>query len=159
MPLSDEKSIRTLEILAPTIKDHRQFESKLASAPPELRRIIYETCRPYLSFEAKPLDWYIMKSCQRAEQEQLPLTDGGSVVRDFQPAQDASTIRRANEVLAQTIAKRTLTLTCGNCLLEHQFYALDGETPNATIRRARECGWVYDYKADPVRELCPECAK
>lgn len=156
--LASEESIRVLEILAPTIKTNRQFEMKLASAPAELKALIYEVCAPRLSFKPKPLSWYIMRAGIRAEQEQLPTLDSKGEVVQFSPAKDAATIDYANELMAMQVSKRRLTLTCGKCGTQHHFYAMEGETPNGTVRRARLRGWVYDYKSDPVRELCPECA-
>lgn len=155
---SNEEAVRVLEILAPTIKDHRQFEMKLASAPPELRPVIYEVCAPRLSFTAKPLDWYRMKAAQRAEQEQLVTLDGKGEIREFKSSQDASTLREAEQSLAASLAKRRLTLICRSCLAEKHFYAVGEENSRTVINKALAEGWIYDYKADPVRELCPACA-
>lgn len=154
-----ERAIRTLQILAPKIKNDEQFEKKLATAPPYLRSIIYEICKPLLFFKAKSLEWYESQMRMRAEREQLPTIGSrpGEVVA-FKSAVDLRTLEIANKALADTISSRNLVLTCGKCLIEHKFYQLEGENNNAVIRRARLAGWIYDYKSDPVRELCPECA-
>jgi hypothetical protein len=145
--------------MARLITDHRKLEFVLAGESPEMKQAVYEAVRPHLSFEARPLDTYIAKAGERAEREQLPsLNEKGEIV-PFRSARDQRTIDYANELLAAQVAKRRLTLTCGECGIQHHFYAMEGETPSATVRRARMSGWVYDYKADPVRELCPECSE
>lgn len=151
------RAVNTLAILAPKIKDHEMLEKKLSTAPPHLRPIIYEVVAPRLFFKARPLEWY--ETQMRIHAANLPVWNGntGSVMEPPVVC-DNATFRRANELLAASIAKRTLHLVCAKCLREQDFPAIDNEYQSATIKRARRAGWVYDYKADPVREICPECS-
>lgn len=144
--------------MANMIRNHEHLASILSGEPPELRRDTYEAVRPHLRFEAKPLHEYDTDARQKAEREQLPyLAADGSLI-PFVPASDAESINRhAEESMMKALAKSTLTLVCAKCLLEEKFYALESETPTAVVRRARITGWRYDFKADPVVEICPGC--
>src|ERR1019366_1880367 len=121
------------------------------------RADFYEQVRPHLKFAPEPLDVYVARAGQRAEREQLPIRDEAGQMHSFQVPK-IGVDRVAEEAMAKSIAARTLTLVCQKCFYAKNFYALESETPTATIRRAREEGWVYDYKSEPVREICPRCA-
>lgn len=134
--------------LAPSIRDHKDLETKLTSAPPHLRTIIYEAVRPFLKFQARPLDKYIVSAKQMAERERLPTLDVSGNLHEF----------RAVEVgLAAAVATKTLTLVCGKCTREDKFYAIGQETNVDVIMKARMEGWIHDLTVFPPREICPGC--
>lgn len=152
----EERSIRRLQMLAPKIRDHKDLETKLTSAPPELRSVIYNTVKPYLRFKAKPLDTYVASAGVMAEQKQLPTLDVHGMLHPFKPAADLRSVEKhAEEVIASALAERTLTLTCSKCTRNGLFYAVGDETPVAVIMKARKDGWVYDPKNDV--DICPDC--
>lgn len=168
MPINSSRSMkRTLKhlgvndvnsgivLMARLITDHKKLEMVLAGEEPQMRQAVYDALRPHLSFVPKPLDVYGADAAQRAERERLPIAGENGVVRDFSPATDLASVE---SLLTAIIAKRTLTLVCGKCLFEQKYHAMEHETPTAVVRRARQAGWVYDYKAAPVVEICPGCA-
>jgi hypothetical protein len=143
-----ESSLRKLMRLAPSIRDHKDLETKLTSAPPHLREIIYEAVRPFLKFKAKPMDKYIVSAKQMAERERLPTMDEKGNLHEFQ----------AVEVLvAKEVATKTLTLTCHVCHKTEQFFAFGRDTNVDVVMKARVRGWIYNYKAEKPHEICPEC--
>jgi hypothetical protein len=144
--------------LAPKIKDHADLERKLTSAPPGLRGVIYETVVPHLKFKAWPLDRYVASAGCRAEQQQLPTVGADGKLHEFRAATDVTSLEKlATDVLAETLAKRTLILVCAKCTRQQSFLGLETETPADVVIRAREAGWVYDYIARPPVEICPSC--
>lgn len=148
---------KAIEALAVMIKDHEHFGYLVMQAEPEFRQEFYDAVRPHLRFRAKPFDSYVASAKQRAEREQLPTIDEAGNLKAFSPAQDASTLRGAEESIAASLAKRTLTLKCAKCTRQSSFSAIGDETPGAVINKARRIGWVYDYKSETPREICPEC--
>lgn len=141
-----ESSLKRLMRLAPKIRDHKDFETKLTSAPPHLRTIIYEACKPFLKFEAKPLDKYVISAKQMAERERLPTIDERGNLHEFS----------AIEVgLSQAVATKTLTLVCVKCTREDKYYAVGKETNVDVVIKARLSGWVYDPLSE--HETCPKC--
>ena len=141
-----ESDLKRLMRLAPKIRDHKDLETKLTSAPPHLREIIYEAVRPFLKFQAKPLDRYVISAKQMAERERLPTMDERGNLHEF----------RAVEVgLAAAVATRTLTLTCHKCTREDKFFAIGEETNVDVVMKARREGWVYGPLSE--HETCPTC--
>jgi len=134
--------------LAPRIRDHKDLETKLTSAPPHLRTIIYEAVKPFLKFKAKPLDKYVVSAKQMAERERLPTMDENGNLHEF----------RSIEVgLAADVATKTLTLICSKCTREDKYYAIGKETNVDVIMKARLDGWVHDFRQMPAVEVCPDC--
>jgi hypothetical protein len=143
--------------LARTIRDHKHLERIITEAEPSERQMLYDTIKPNLRFQPWPLDKYIASAGQMAEREQLPILGEDGKLHPFQPASDVKTLEKhAEDVLARSLAKRTLTLVCHKCLEEGQFHQLGEETRVSVIIRARKAGWKYD----PLRETetCPKCA-
>lgn len=145
---SPEKSLRRLMRLAPKIRDHKDFETKLTSAPPHLREIIYEACRPFLTFKPRALDRYIASAKMMAERERLPTLDEHGNLREFEAV---------DVMLTKAVATKTLTLTCGKCTKQAEFHGVGQETNVDVVLKARAEGWIYDRTTDPPREICPDC--
>jgi len=144
----EERQLRTLMRLAPSIRDHKDFETKLTSAPPHLRTIIYEACKPFLKFEARPLDRYVASAGRMAEREKLPTMDEHGNLHEFQAVEVG---------LLSEVATKALTLVCHKCTREDKFFAVGKETNVDVIMKARVGGWIYNYLADPPHEICPNC--
>jgi hypothetical protein len=151
---NEDMARRVLARLACKIIDHRDLENKLASAPPHLRQIIYDTVRPKLRFIPYPLDIYIARAGVRAEHEQLPTMGKDGQLEHFHKPE---AILDAENAVANSLAKLTLTLVCAKCTFTAQFHAVGEETKIAAILKARRAGWVYDFTADPPVEICPGC--
>lgn len=134
--------------LAPSIRDHKDLETKLTSAPPHLREIIYEAVRPFLKFKPRALDRYIASAKQMAERERLPTMDEHGNLHEFSAVEVG---------LAATVATKTLTLVCHKCTCEGTFHAIGNETNVDVVIKARAEGWVYNHLASPPHEICPEC--
>lgn len=145
---SAEKSLRRLMRLAPKIRDHKDFETKLTTAPPHLREIIYEACRSFLTFKPWSLDRYVASAGRMAERERLPTLDAQGNLHEFQAVE---------VMLGKIVSTKTLTLTCGKCTAQAEFHAIGKETNVDVIMKARIAGWIYDYKHLPNREICPKC--
>lgn len=140
--------------LAKTIRDHAHFERLLTSAEPDFRLDFYETVRPHLKFEAWPLDRYVASAGQKAEREQLPVMGSDGKLQHFHKPE---IIVDAEAAIANSLAKRALTLTCSKCTFEQTFYAIGEETNVDVILKARAAGWIYDYLASAPVEICPSC--
>ncbi len=153
----EARSRRVLARLAPTVRDHKHLEALLTSAPPELRQTIYDTLKPNLLFQAKPLDVYVASAGQRAEREQWPVLDSAGNLLPFKPASDVKSIEKsAEKMMAATLAKNTLTLTCKKCTRRDAYHEVGDETHLAVLIRARGEGWRYDSVAGT--ESCPDCS-
>lgn len=144
--------------LASTIRDHQHFETVLTSCDPEERQMLYDSCRAHLKFAAKPLDVYVASAGRMAEAMQLPVIDAEGKLHEFAPAQDVSSVEKsAQDSLSAEMARRTLVLVCSKCTRQEKFVGIGEETPLDVILKARKAGWVYDYIANPAREICPKC--
>jgi len=140
--------------LAKTIRDHKHLETFLTSIESAAdRQEVYDSIRPHLRFQAKPLDVYVASAGQMAEREQLPILGEDGRLHAFKPASDVRS--QAQETLDRYMAEKSLTLTCYKCLFEESFYALNDETKVDVTIRARKAGWVYDIAKD--KEICPKC--
>ena len=132
--------------LAPKIRDHKDFETKLTSAPAHLRTIIYEACKPFLKFEAKPLDKYVVSAKQMAERERLPTIDEAGNFHEF---------KAVEVLLGAALTTNTLTMTCCRCTREDKYFPVGQDTNVDVIIKARLEGWVYDPLSK--HETCPKC--
>lgn len=144
--------------MARMVRDHRHLESILSGVDGERRQQMYDSIRPHLRFEAKPLDAYVAAMGRRAEAEQLPVQGPDGKLREFSPARDIASIERAAErAIARELEKRSLTLVCAKCSRQQSFSAVGEETHVDVVLKARKIGWVYDYLAEPPVEICPAC--
>lgn len=72
--------------LGSLVQDHDHLRELLNVCEPELRRDLYESLKPHLRFEAKPLDVYIAELGQQAEIKQLPTIGENGQLVPFKPA-------------------------------------------------------------------------
>ncbi len=146
--------------IATIYRTHESFRGLLMSTAPDQRRIAYESLKPHLCFEAKPLDQYAREVHEKAEREQWDVIekDNPHFPQPFKVSEVESEeyrLARAAEqaiesAAAQQAAKGALTLTCPRCTKEQAFV---GETRVDASIRAREAGWALHS-----RVICPECA-
>lgn len=144
------KAIRTspnpadmLHALAMGINSHEEFRKMLQVVEPEKRKIAYETMRPRLSFQAKPLDVYIAEAGQEAESKRLPTWDEAThTTQEFVPARNASTGEFTPVV----------RMTCYKCTKTEDFNA---ETIVGARILAVKSGWFIDLPGE--RWICPKC--
>lgn len=156
--LEEGRTRRVLARLAPKVRNHQHLSTLLTTAPLHLRQTIYETLRPNLHFKALPLDRYIAQAGARAEREQWPILEENGQLREFRPTQDLSSLeRQAQAALGKELAEQILTMTCSKCTFQQSFHKIGQETSVDVILKARRAGWIYDYLADPPREICPTC--
>jgi hypothetical protein len=155
------------------VDSHDEFRDILTKCEPSMRRDAYESLRPYLRFDAKPLDVYIAESADLAARKQLPTiaADGtlkpygvpeikagcphcGTVLYAGNPhackpkSQDLETAQNA---IAEAVAKVHLNLVCKQCTREASF---PGVTRPEALASARRAGWK---QIDEDAERCPVC--
>lgn len=152
------------------IQGHEHCRQLLVKCEPAERHNMYESLRPHLRFEAKPLDVYIAEAGQKAEAEQLPTitpdgkfqafrtadirtSDGQTGTTEYAevPADDTT----AQAAVNQTFAKKWLDLICRGCTAEATF---TGDTKTDCWFNARIAGWKYHNDGEGY-ELCPDCAR
>lgn len=138
------------------VRDHEHLRSLLVRCEPENRSDMYNSLKPYLHFDAQPLDAYIAESARLAEQNQLPTIDKDGDLRwtNHTPQVGTTDSDAAQVAVNQAFAEHTLVLTCRSCTKAETF---TGDTKHDAVLNARLAGWVY-YEVDGVpREICPEC--
>lgn len=126
--------------LAFCVRDHEHFRTLLTACLPDKRTVMFETMRPHLNFEAKPLDVYLAESAEMAahrESDQSPLDVMAS---------DA--IRRNQQ---ESKVKGSLLITCIACTKEAVFPAV---SRHEAAKDAAKAGWKLVDK----KEFCPDCA-
>ncbi len=140
------------------VRDDKHLTEILADTPPEMKRDVYESLRPNLKFTAKPLDWYETQAKEQAEREKLPILGPDGRLLEFRPAQDISSVeKRAQEILDEAVAEKTLILRCKKCTALEKFFGLEHESRIDVIKKARRKGWVYDSTGKIPAEICPNC--
>lgn len=123
--------------LAFMVRDHEHFRQVLVTMPPQERTAGYEAMKPYLQFEAKPLDVYMAESAELASQREINQT--------------------ALEVLAEKAIIRsqavgTLTLTCTKCTKQTEY-------PGRDRREAEGIAHLDGWDLENDQEICPKCAE
>jgi hypothetical protein len=145
------------------VQDHEHLRSLLVRCEPENRSSMYDSLKPYLRFEARPLDSYIAESAQRAEAQKLPTIDAAGNLtwqdKALAPAVSATTVSPddglAQRIVNHALAKHHLVVTCRSCTRQEQF---TGDTQADAVLNARLAGWVYYVDANSTeQEICPEC--
>lgn len=148
---------------------HEHFRDMLNKCEPAERLNMYEAMRPYLRFEAKPLDVYIAEIKLDAEIKQLPTVQPDGSLKPFQTAEiitdpiaaaaaeaerdrKAAELAQANRILAQTVTSKALWLVCARCTKEATFH---GVYKSECVDLARAAGW--HYSDTEAVELCPNC--
>lgn len=134
------------------IEDHDHFRRALLKCEPDERRNMFESLRPHLSFEPKPLDVYIAEAGAEAEAQQLPTVDAEGKFHAYRPA-DIRTIER---VVDETLSANHLHLsvTCRKCTVVATFH---GHSRREVVEKLRSAGWTWDEIKGDGLEICPEC--
>ncbi len=149
--------------LAMFVRDENHFRSLLNACDPEDRRDMYESLRPNLRFELKPLDVYVAEMAIDAARRQLPtIGPDGGLVAYKPPPEIRIDDALATDAIAADIAKYRLHVVCVVCTAEDTF---SGITQEDAVKAAREYGWRMGFKrvdvADPFSreqvEVCPKC--
>jgi hypothetical protein len=156
-----EEGTGLLSQLGFLVVDHEHFRSLLVRCEPENRSSMYDSLKPYLRFQAKPLDVYIAESARLAEQQQLPTVDADGNY-NFSPSlppnvgEDtlAKDIAAAQAGVDQAFAKYHLEVVCMKCTKSAVF---SGVKKGDAIQEARRAGWSYWEKDGKGREICPAC--
>lgn len=129
------------------VEDDAHFKSMLNKCEPSERRNMYESLRPHLRFEPRPLDVYIAELGMEAEIQQLPTVASDGTLQAFRPTEIRSAI-------GAEIHKHRLEVVCRRCTKQEFFY---GERKVDAVEQAREAGWAYDSITS--KEICPDCLK
>jgi hypothetical protein len=152
-------------LMSQAIRDHGDFRTMLNRCEPGGRRNLYESMRPYLRFEVKPLDVYLAELGEIAERKRLPIVRADGTLAPFkapqinppaagdQPQAKSSDLEIAQAAIAEAVAQYHLAVVCGKCTREASF---PGVTRPEALERAREAGWKYDAVSE--KERCPKCA-
>ena len=152
------------------VQDHEHSRSLLVRCEPENRSAMYDSLRPYLRFQAKPLDVYIAESAEKAARLDLPTIDEkgnvnfspsltptieqevAAISQELDPAQK-QVVDIAQKAVVDALAKWSLTVTCRKCTKAETF---SGFRKADALQAARDAGWVYDSWRDGS-EICPDC--
>jgi hypothetical protein len=127
--------------LAFCVRDHEHFRAVLCGVKPEHRTMAYEAMRPYLRFEAKPLDVYMAEAADIAARKE---TEQTSI--------DVLASQAIERALKESKAKGSLLLVCARCLASGVFLAPDR---GAATYDAIKQGWTR--KDEEL--FCPKCLK
>jgi hypothetical protein len=134
--------------VAMCIRDHEHFRQILCAIEPEKRTDGYETMRPYLRFDAKPLHVYMAEAADLAARKEAAQT-----------ALDVLAEKAIARNIADETKKGVLTLKCSMCTREFVFPGRDVKEAEDT---ARKDGWRiprFQESAGIPGVFCPACAK
>jgi RNase P subunit RPR2 len=131
------------------VRDHDHLRQILCAVEPDQRTLAFESMRPHLRFEAKPLDVYLAEAADLAARKQADQT----------PLEIA-----AEKAIARNMAdekkKGALTVKCTQCT---KAFAFPGESRKDAERLARVSGWkvrrYVDSGGSQLVVFCPDCAK
>jgi hypothetical protein len=148
-----------MEAIGRMIDGHEHFRDLLTGCEPDQRHEMYESLRPYLRFEPKPLDVYLSEAGAIAESQQLPTWDDEN--KKFVPfhppvieGPEGQVIEVVNTTIEEITAKGHLTLVCRKCTKTASF---PGERIADAIQKARHAGWTYNELKGDGQEICPDC--
>lgn len=143
---SDPNSQDFLQQAGACVRDHDHFRKILLSCEPEQRKICYDAMRPHIfRFKPWPMDRYIIKGQQEAEELQLPVfgKDGKLVAyKDYhgeKPSLDVMAQDAIADAERERNAKGAVTLICDKCTREGRFPA---EDYLRGLALAKEKGWI-----------------
>lgn len=122
--------------LALCVEDEATLKRVLNLTTPEERTSCYESLRPHLRFEVRPLDVLLAEIAMDAEIRQLPVITENGGLRAYNP----------------TVVTGTLTLICGKCGKHEYIRAISRAF---AVEVGEERGWTS--VADILH--CPECSK
>lgn len=135
--MSDPNLIKQLAVL---ISDHEFLSGMLGACDVEKRREMYEALKPYLRFQAFPLEHYMDRIKEKAgniASREKAIEVGDKVFQEVTQDQSTGVV---------------VGLTCFKCTGFQEFY---GETIVEAVISARENGWVRDVVRGA--EICPKC--
>ena len=132
------------------VEDEEHFMQLLNRCEPQHRTEMYESLKPHLRFQPRPLDVLIAELGMQAEIEKLPTVDADGKFHAYRTPEIQTTVER---VVEEEISQHHLTLTCRKCTKQAAFHG--GRRIDA-IWKAREAGWTYD-SANGGSEICPDC--
>ena len=114
------------------IQNHDHLRSMLIRCEPEHRRDMYESLKPHLRFEAKPLDVYIAEGQADAERRQLPTLGPNGELVPFKPAE----IHTQAEAEENTPESHVTAVLCGACGKVYDVVASGGACPHCAAAPA-----------------------
>jgi hypothetical protein len=132
------------------VEDHEHFKRILIKCEPLERRNLYESLRPHLSFEPKPLDVYVAEAGAAAESQQLPTVDAEGKLHAYR-VQDIRTIER---LVDEALSNFHLSVTCRKCTKSATFH---GHSKRDAVHNLRQAGWTWDEITGDGLEICPDC--
>ena len=146
-----------LEQLALGIRSHDDFRKLLLTVEPDKRQDCYQSLCGRLSFEAKPLEDYIIEGKQIAENRQLPEWD--DITKQIKDHGSAASEAACNRAVAKAAADAqkmpNLVLECRRCTKIEAFRAVSRRD---AWKSAKEVGWKQEKLGLKVTALCPACA-
>lgn len=137
------------------IKSHEQFRSQLFSVMPDKRKIAYDSLRPHLRFEAKPLDVYEAEMKLEAEKQQWGRYNQHThMVDPFKVGEVGERLEKVAEkaIEAAEEEQRWLHLICVKCTAMDSYGAT---TRNDADLMATEKGW----RQSDGKSYCKKCAR
>jgi len=154
------------------VRTHEHFRDLVNKCEPSKRPALYESMKPYIRFELKPLDVYIAELADLAERKQLPTVNPDGTLSEFKVPEIRSNndgdepavlseAKTPEEQAAQAgaegaVAEKFLELTCRSCTFYEVFAGWNKQT---CINKARVAGWraVHSEARGEDAELCPAC--
>jgi hypothetical protein len=137
-----------LQQLGFLVQDHAHLRRMLIKCEPSERHTMYESLRPHLSFEPKPLDVYISEGGADAAARQLPTIGPDGQLHGY------SVPEIITGIAEEAIAKVHLTVTCKKCTRTVTFC---GTRKADAVQKARFEGWTYNELNATGYEVCPSC--
>jgi hypothetical protein len=131
--------------LALCIEDETTLKRILNLTTPEERTTCYESLRPFLRFNVRPLDVLLSEIAMDAEIRQLPVIRDDGSFRAFNVPEVQTAVDKA-------VATGTLELNCHRCL---KFEAIPAISRAFGEELAREKGWTSTHGVT----RCPACSE
>lgn len=140
--------------IAAQCENHDDFRKLIDKTPPAQRVRAYETLRPHLKFEPKPLDVYISMNQDEAERKQLPIVTKDGKLEAFKKPEIRTDEFVIQEAIRKTLALIRMTVTCRKCTRQEEFF---GDRKVDCVDEARKAGWSYNELLAVGGETCPRC--
>jgi hypothetical protein len=140
--------------IAAQCESHDDFRKLIDKTEPAQRVRAYETLKPHLRFEAKPLDVYIAENQNEAERKQLPIVTADGKLAEFKKPEIRTDAFVIAEAIQKSLSKIRMTVVCRKCTREAAFF---GDRKADCISQARSAGWAHDETLAVGGETCPAC--